>query len=285
MSGDFCYQKYDYYFGRNIMEVIMNMLNNLSSQVLSFAGKVVLALIVWCVGKYLIKKVIKMLDKSQGFQQLEGTVKTFAGSFVKFGLYALLLISIIGILGVETASIITALASAGVAIGLALQGALSNLAGGIMLVIFKPFKQGDYIDAAGESGTVSEVTLFYTVLITPDNKRVTIPNGTLMNANVTDYSAEELRRVDLSFSCAKSEAPAKIQQLMLDQIATCDKILDKPAEPFAHITGGSKDSMDFAVRVWVKNEDYWDVYFELTKKITEAFAEAGVQAPAMRVLQ
>lgn len=265
------------------MEVIMNMLNNLSNLVMSFAGKVVLALVVWCVGKYLIKKVLKMLEKNHKFQELEGTVKSFAMSFVKIGLYALLFISIIGILGVETASIITALASAGVAIGLALQGALSNLAGGIMLVIFKPFKQGDYIDAAGESGTVTEVTLFYTVLTTVDNKRVTIPNGTLMNANVTDYSAEELRRVDLSFSCAKSENPSKISRLMLDQIATCDKVLDKPDVPFARVCGGSNESMDFAVRVWVKNEDYWDVYFELTQKITEAFGAAGVQAPAMRV--
>lgn len=265
------------------MEILTNAVSSLSTLVMSFAGKVILALVVWVIGKYLIKKVLKMLNKNKKFQDLEGTVKSFAQSFVKIGLYALLLISIIGILGVETASIITALASAGVAVGLALQGALSNLAGGIMLVIFKPFRQGDYIDAAGESGVVSEVTLFYTVLTTLDNKRVTIPNGTLMNANVVDYSAEEFRRVDLAFSCAKSENPSKISELMLAEIATCDKVLDKPDAPFARVCGGTNESMDFAVRVWVKNEDYWDVYFELTQKITEAFGKAGVQAPTVRV--
>ena len=152
-----------------------------------------------------------MMDK------IEGTVRTFILSFLKAGLYAILAISIIGIMGVPMASVVAVLASAGVAIGLALQGALSNLAGGIMLMIFKPFHQGDYVSAAGVEGVVKEVTLFYTVILTLDNKRITVPNGSLMNANITDYSAEELRRVDLRFACAKSEAPAKIQDMIRDK--------------------------------------------------------------------
>lgn len=153
-----------------------------------------------------------MMDK------IEGTVRTFILSFLKAGLYAILAISIIGIMGVPMASVVAVLASAGVAIGLALQGALSNLAGGIILMIFKPFHQGDYVSAAGVEGVVKEVTLFYTVILTLDNKRITVPNGSLMNANITDYSAEELRRVDLRFACAKSEAPAKIQDMPQDHV-------------------------------------------------------------------
>lgn len=256
----------------------------ISNSVLPFVSSAVLAIIVWIIGKFIIKKVLKLVEKDKKFQSTEGTVRSFMLSFIKIAMYAVLVISVVGILGVETASIIAALASAGVAVGLALQGALSNLAGGIMLVVFKPFKQGDYIDAAGASGTVTAVTLFYTVLTTVDNKRITIPNGSLMNANVVDYSAEELRRVDLSFSCAKSENPENIENLLLKAIATNDKVLDAPAAPFARLSGGSKESMDFTVRVWVKNADYWDVYFDLTRKITDAFGEAGVKAPAVRVI-
>ncbi len=259
------------------------MLKSIMPTVLSYCGKIVLALLVYIVGSLIIKGVCKALQKGKLFSKLEGSVKTFTLSFVKIGLYVVLIISVIAILGVPMASVITVLASAGVAIGLALQGALSNLAGGIMIMVFKPFKQGDYIDAAGVSGSVSEVTLFYTVLVTPDRKQITVPNGTLMNANVTNYSVEELRRVDLSFSCAKSEDPARVQEILLLAVSKTDLVLQDPA-PFARISGGTNESMDFAVRVWVKNADYWDVYFNLTQNVTEAFAENGIKAPAISVI-
>ena len=254
-----------------------------SAMILPILGKIVLALLVWVIGKFIIKKALKLLDKNKKFQSLEGTVRTFTLSFIKIAAYAILLISVIGILGVETASIVAALASAGVAIGLALQGTLSNLAGGIMLVIFKPFKHGDYVDAAGASGTVTDVTLFYTVLTTIDNKRITIPNGSLMNANVVDYSAEKLRRVDLTFTCAKTESPDRVEKLILDVMAGNDKILQEPEKPFACVSGGTNEAMELTVRAWVSTPDYWDVYYDLTHGITAAFGEQGVQAPAVRV--
>ena len=191
------------------------IITNLAAMATAAGGKIILALLVLIIGNILIKSVLKFLGKSKMMDKIEGTVRTFILSFLKAGLYAILAISIIGIMGVPMASVVAVLASAGVAIGLALQGALSNLAGGIMLMIFKPFHQGDYVSAAGVEGVVKEVTLFYTVILTLDNKRITVPNGSLMNANITDYSAEELRRVDLQFACAKSEAPAKIQDMMI----------------------------------------------------------------------
>lgn len=256
----------------------------ISALLMPFIGKVVFAVIVYLVGKWLIGKVLGMLRKSKRVEELDGAVRTFALSFAKMGLYALLFISIIGILGVETSSIVAAVASCGVAIGLALQGALSNLAGGIMLMIFKPFKLGDYVDAAGVSGVVTEVTMFYTVIMTPDNKRITVPNGSLMNTNVVDYSSSELRRVDLTFSCGKSEAPVCVQEIMQQVMAGNEKVLSEPEAPFARLSGGTNESMDFAVRAWCRNEDYWDVYFDLTQKITESLAAAGVKAPSFRVI-
>ena len=258
-------------------------LANITSMATAVGGKIILALIVLIVGSIIIKALCKALAKNKLMDKMENTARTFALSFVKIGLYVILVISIIGILGVPMASIVTVLASAGVAIGLALQGALSNLAGGIMLMVFKPFRIGDYVSAAGAEGTVQEVTMFYTVIVTLDNKRITVPNGSLMNANVTNYSSEELRRVDLVFACAKSEVPDRIQKIMVETMNANAMVLSDPA-PFARISGGTNEAMEFTVRAWCKSADYWTVYFDLTQSITEAMAAAGVQAPAVRVL-
>ena len=249
----------------------------------SAGGSIVLAIIVSLVGFFLIKYVMKFLRKLKGFEKLDQTVTRFILNLIKWLLYVILIIAVIGILGVPMAQVIALLASAGVAVGLALQGALSNLAGGILLMILRPFNVGDYVDAAGASGVVHSINLFYTVIITIDNKRITVPNGSLMNSNVVDYTAEPVRRVDLVFSCATSEKPAEIQQCILDAVAQSKFALQDPA-PFAHISGGSNEAMEFTVRVWCKTESYWDLYFELNQSIVEAFAAKGVKAPALRVV-
>ena len=246
-------------------------------------GNIVLAIVISIVGYFAIKYIMKALRKLKSFEKLDQTMLRFVLNFVKWLLYIMLIIAVIGILGVPMAQVIAVLASAGVAVGLALQGALSNLAGGILLMILRPFNVGDYVDAAGASGFVHSINLFYTVIITIDNKRITVPNGSLMNSNVVDYTAEPQRRVDLVFSCAKSERPAEIQQCILDAVATSKFAVKEPA-PFAHISGGTNEAMEFTVRVWCKTEDYWDLYFELNQLIVEAFAAKGVQAPAMRII-
>ncbi|MCH5191684.1 MAG: mechanosensitive ion channel family protein [Oscillospiraceae bacterium] len=263
------------------MEVIIDSLAALATSV---GSKIVFAVVVLIIGKLLINAVMKLLKKGKLLDRLDASVKTFALSFVKIALYVLLIISIIGILGVPMASIVAALASAGVAIGLALQGALSNLAGGIMLMAFKPFKVDDFVEASGVSGVVKEITMFYTVIMTLDNKRITVPNGNLMNANIVDYSSEDLRRVDLEFTCARNEDPAKVQSIMIKVMEDNSKVLDAPSAPFARVSGGTNEAMNFVVRAWCTNADYWDVYFDLTQGIIEALGEAGVQAPAVRVM-
>lgn len=175
------------------------IITNLAAMATAAGGKIILALLVLIIGNILIKSVLKFLGKSKMMDKIEGTVRTFILSFLKAGLYAILAISIIGIMGVPMASVVAVLL-AGVAIGLALQGALSNLAGGIMLMIFKPFHQGDYVSAAGVEGVVKEVTLFYTVILTLDNKRITVPNGSLMNANITDVVVYPGARLEINLN-------------------------------------------------------------------------------------
>ena len=185
----------------------MEALANLCTTVV---GKVLLAIVVWFVGKFIVSKIMGLVGKIKVLEKVEPNTRTFVLSALKWLLYIVLVVSIVAILGVPMASVITVLGTAGAAIALSLQGSLSNLAGGIMLVIFRPFKVGDFVEASGVTGTVKEITLFYTVLNTVDNCRINVPNGALMNANIIDYSAEETRRVDLTFASAKSEDPQKI---------------------------------------------------------------------------
>ena len=253
------------------------------SVVTTVVTHILLALVVFLVGRFIIRKLAGWLDKSKVMEKLDPSLHSFLVSFVRIGLYVLLIIAIISILGVPMASVVTVLASAGLAIGMALQGSLANLAGGIMLMIFKPFKVGEYVEAAGASGNVTRITMFYTEITTLDNKRVTVPNGALMNANVTNFSCEPLRRVDLTFTCAKSENAERIQALCLEAIGTVPKALKDP-EPFARVSGGTNEAMEFTVRAWCESADYWDVYFDVTQAIVAAFGREGVQAPALRVL-
>lgn len=263
------------------MQAFIDAVVNLCTQV---GGKIIFAILVLIVGRIVIANIMKLLEKSSLFNKTEGEVKTFILSFAKIGLYVLLIVSIISILGVPMASVVTVLASAGVAVGLALQGALSNLAGGIMLMFFRPFKLGDFIEASGAVGVVKELTLFYTVVLTVDNKSITVPNGSLMNANIINYSAEPLRRVDLTFGCGKGEDPAKVQSIMVDTMKKNPMVLSNPDAPFARLSGGSNEAMEFTVRAWVKGADYWTVYFDLTQSITEALGANGISAPAVRVV-
>ncbi|MBO5639084.1 MAG: mechanosensitive ion channel family protein [Oscillospiraceae bacterium] len=258
----------------------MEALTNLCTTVV---GKVLLAIVVWFIGKFIVGKIMQLVGKIKVLDKIEPNTRTFVLSALKWLLYIILVVSIVAILGVPMASVITVLGTAGAAIALSLQGSLSNLAGGIMLVIFRPFKVGDFVEASGVTGTVKEITLFYTVLNTVDNCRINVPNGALMNANIVDYSAEATRRVDLSFASAKSEDPKKIQSLMLEVMEQNEKVLKDPA-PFARLSGGTNEAMQFTARAWCKTEDYWDVYFDLTQAITEKLGENGVQAPAMRVI-
>lgn len=248
----------------------------------SIGGKVVLALVVLVVGCLIIKGIKKALAKADKISKLEKTVQSFVKNLVTILLYVVLIISVIGILGIPMTSVITVLASCGLAIGLSLQGALSNFAGGLMILIFKPFRVGDYIDSAGASGTVRDISVFYTTIITPDNKRITVPNGDLMNSNITNYSTEELRRIDLEFKLTNDCDPKLARSVLLAAAENTEHIQNEPA-PFARMTAVDDDTYIFTVRAWCKNEEYWDIYFALLENCSNALTENGIDDPEERI--
>lgn len=241
--------------------------------------KLVIAIVIYIVGSFIIKRLVRALGKLKSMKSIDTTAAGYITTFVKAALYVLLAVSIIALLGVPMSSVIAALASVGVAIGLALQGALSNIAGGIMLLIFRPFSVGDYIVAGGEEGVVRSISLVYTVLTTLDNRRISIPNGSLMNSTVCNATVEELRRVDINFDIAGSEDSDKVLKIMTDVIDETEWVLDKPA-PQALITAGVPGGLTYTVRVWVKTSDYWNEYGALMKNIPAALNKAGIARPS-----
>ena len=245
---------------------------------LSFAWKIILSLLVLLLGNLLIKFILKKIATGKASQKMDPTALTFICSFLKIGLYAVLGISIVGILGVETASVITVLATAGAALALALQGSLSNMAGGLMLLIFRPFRVGDFLEACGNSGTVIEVGIFYTVVRTGDNRHVTIPNGALLNSVMVNYSKEQNRRVDIELNVAYGTDVEAAKDLVMSIVKKHEKVLTDPA-PFIRMTEMADSSLKVTLRVWAESANYWDVKFDLTESINKAFVENSISIP------
>ena len=254
------------------------LLNNLLSWATSFGKKILACIVVLIVGRIVIKWVTKLMKKSKFAQKHDTTVVQFLQNFVNIALHLILVITIIGILGVPLASVITVIASAGVAIGLALQGALSNVAGGIMILLFHPFRIGDYVDTAGHSGTVSDIGIFYTVLTTPDNKVVTIPNGTIMGDSVVNYSVKDTRRVDFVFNVAYGTDVEKVKNILLEEAGKHELALKDPA-PFCRLSKQSESSLDFTLRIWVESKNYWTVNFDILEAVNNRFADEGIEIP------
>ena len=259
-----------------------NFGNGIALGLSRFMGKLLFALLVFLIGRYCIKKLVSFLPKSRICEKINPTVRPFDIKSVSFVLYFFLGISCISILGIPMASLITLLASAGVAVGLALQGSLSNLAGGIMLLLFRPFQVHDYIKSGTDEGTVQEVSVFYTIILSPDNKKISIPNGNLMNSNIINYSSEALRRVDLSFSVAREEDPEKVEKALKTAVEGDNRILHKP-EAFFGITEIKNDALCFSIRVWVENKRYWDVYNTLNKRVILEFYRENIAVPNMKL--
>lgn len=253
-------------------------LNTVIAWATNFGLKLLAAVLVLIVGRILIKWIVKLLGKSHFAKKNDATVVRVVLNFASAGLYVLLFVTIIAILGVPMASMVAVIASAGVAIGLALQGALSNLAGGIMIMILRPFHIGDFVEMAGQSGTVKDVGVFYTVLNTGDNKVITIPNGTVMGAEIVNYSVNSTRRVDLVFSVAYGSDVSRVRSILLEEAEKHDLTLTDPA-PFARLSKQNTSSLDFTLRVWVNASDYWTVNFDLLENINARFAKEGIEIP------
>jgi len=248
----------------------------------TYGGKIVLAIVVLIVGSLLIKLLNKLAGKAIDKSKLDTTVKQVAKNIVKALLYVILIISVVEILGVSMSSVVALLASCGLAVGLALQGALSNLAGGLMILIFKPFKVGDYIESTGAEGTVRDISIFYTTVTTIDNKKILVPNGDLMAANITNFTAEDTRRVDQDYKITNDIDVELVKSVMLAAAAGTKGVLQDPA-PFTRLTAVDDDTFIFTVRAWCRTADYWDVYFDLMENCSKALGENGIDDPEERI--
>lgn len=259
-----------------------NFGNGLALGLTRFMGKFLLALALFLIGRFIIKKLGHILPKTPISAKIDPTVRNFFFRAIVLCLYLILGISCVSILGVPIASVITLLASAGVAVGLALQGSLSNLAGGIMLLLFRPFKVGNYIKSGTDEGTVQEVSIFYTVILSPDNKRISIPNGSLMNANIINYSAERFRRVDLIYQLGRDEDVEKIKGY-LEACIQDDELIRKYPEPFVGLTAVGRDYLEFSIRIWVDTPSYWTLYNRINEKVAIKFAKENVLLPSTAI--
>ena len=240
---------------------------------------VLAALLILFVGLKLIRWLVSHFKKSRAAKRLDPTVLSFLVSVLNIGAILLLAVLIASVVGVSSASIVAVLGSVSLAIGLALQGSLANFAGGVMILLFKPFVIGDYIELkTGEVGTVTDISIFYTTLLTVDNRRLVIPNGAVSNASVTNYTAMPQRRVDLEFSVAYDSDAALVKRLILETAAQDPRIQKDPA-PFARMTRMDASALVFTFRGWCETGDYWEVYFDLCERVKAAFDANGVAIP------
>jgi len=240
--------------------------------------KVIGAFIIWIIGSYIIKKINKLLVKTMNKVEYDESLEKFISNLIIGALKVLLVIVILGNLGVETTSFAAVLAAAGLAVGLALQGSLSNFAGGVLLLIFKPFKTGDFIEAQGEMGVVKEIGIFTTKINTTDNKEVIIPNGILSNGNITNYSTEENRRIDITMGVSYDADIKQTKDLLMKVLTDNPKVLKDPA-PTIFLSELADSSVNFTVRPWAVSDDYWDVYFEVMEACKIELDKAGIEIP------
>lgn len=258
------------------VEQVMEKLVNWSMEM----GKDILAaIIIYVVGRFIIRQIMKLTTRILERRKLEVSVQTFLKSLLSILLNLVLAFAIISRLGVETTSLAALLASAGVAVGMALSGNLSNFAGGLVILVFKPFKVGDFIDGPnGVSGTVTEIQIFHTIITMIDNRVIYIPNGVLSSNEITNYSRQTMRRAEWTFGVEYGEDYERVKAVLERIIAADDRILKTP-EPFIALGALSASSVDIKVRVWAKVEDYWAVYFDMNCVVYETFNKEGIGFP------
>ncbi len=257
------------------LEELWHFLIQLAS---TFGVNLVISIAIAVIGFKIIKTLKKWIKTSHKLDKIDSGVRSFLGGIVSISLYVVLFILVATRLGIPTTSFIAALASGFAAIGLAMQGALSNFAGGIMILLFKPFKVGDYIETPDAEGTVTDVTVVYTILTTYDNKKITIPNGTLTNSVIENYSACENRRVDLTFSTSYNNDVEQVKKILMDVLKKHPLVLSDPA-PFARLSEHSDSALTYSVKAWCKTENYWEVNFDLIEAVKKAFDENKIEIP------
>ena len=254
---------------------ILSLINEL---VLSYGPRLLGAIAVWIIGSWVIKALANAFNRTMEKNQTDESLKPFLKKLFSTLLKVLLVVSVLGMMGVEMTSFVAILGAAGLAVGLALSGTLQNFAGGVMILLFKPFKVDDVIEAQGFLGKVHEIQIFNTILKTPDNKTVIIPNGGLSTSSMTNYTTEPQRRVDWTFGIGYGDDVEKAKSVIKELCDQDSRILKDP-ELFIAVSELADSSVNFAVRAWVNTDDYWDVYFQLIENVYKSFAQNGLNIP------
>lgn len=255
-------------------------ISTIANSMVHFAFKLLIAIVVFYVGRFIIRKLFGFLKRTLTKRQIDASLTTFVLSLVQMVLYFILLITVIGILGIETSSFLALFASAGVAIGMALSGTLQNFAGGVLILLLKPYRVGDYIEAQGFAGTVKEIQIFHTVITTPDNKAIIIPNGGLSTGSINNYSRESLRRVDWSVGMSYGDNFNKAKEAIEAILKSDARVLDEEGKsPFVAISELADSSVNLTVRAWTHSSDYWPLYFDMYQRFYAELPEKGVNFP------
>jgi small conductance mechanosensitive channel len=260
-------------------EQINEAINKLIDGSINLGGKILGALIIFIIGKFIVNWLNKLFAAMLQKRKVDDSIQSFLKSIVNITLFVMLFLAVIGQLGIELTSFAALLASVGVAVGMALSGNLSNFAGGVIILVFRPYKVGDYIEAStGATGTVTDIQIFHTVLTTPDNKVIFAPNGAMSGAVVTNYSRKETRRVDFLFGVEYGTDFNQAKSIIMEVINKDSRILKDPA-PFVELSALADSSVNITVRVWVNAADYWGVNFDMNKNVYATFNEKGISFP------
>lgn len=250
----------------------------ISLYVIPWAINIVIALLIFIIGRIVISILVGVLGKVLGRTKLDSILIEFTQAIAKVMLLIFVIVAALDQLGVNTTSLIAVLGAAGLAIGLALQGSLQNFAAGFLLLVLRPFKAGDYVEAAGTAGMVEKISIFSTIMRTPDNKEVTIPNGSIYSDNIINYSARDTRRVDMVFGISYGDDIKKAKEVMMAALTSDERVLEEPA-PNVAVSALADSSVNFIVRPWVKTDDYWPVYWDMTEKIKLELEANGMSIP------
>ena len=259
-------------------------LDTLTQYCVTFGKNLLAAIVIYFVGRFIISKLTTLVRTIMQKKQIEPSLYSFVDSFLTICLHFVLIIAIVGVLGIETSSFVALFASAGVAIGMALSGTLQNFAGGVMILLFRPFRVGDFIEAQGYSGVVKQIQIFNTILTTVDNQTVIIPNGGLSTGSLKNYSTQPYRRVDIDVEVAYGSKPEVVRRVLLDICLKDSRIMTQDAmKPFIPMTSMGASAIAFQVRVWTESANYWGVKFDTTEKIYNRLAEEGIEIPFQQI--
>lgn len=252
---------------------------NLAADAVWVVFKIIIAIVLYYIGRWLIRRLLSFLNHLYDRRHVDPSLRSFLTGVVQALTYVVLALTIIQVLGINTTSIVALLASAGLAVGMALSGTLQNFAGGVMILLFKPYKVGDYISAQGQTGTVTDIRIFSTQILTTDHQTIYIPNNSISTSIIDNFSQAEFRRVEWSVSVEYGTDADRVREIIIDLLRADGRVLSEPAQPVVYLAAMEDSAIKFSARAWVRNADYWNVFFEINEKIYKTLPREGIAFP------